>query len=477
MRTTAQLRVFFVIGLTVAPACTSNLDPGGDDSSDPEAGADAGPVPVITDPLDGLPTGSDAWAALCAKGYTDTVSKAFCTPGTPPAITSFAELRALLGLGGTNIGPTRELMVTGVFQSTAVSGRFVTPLNPRMILTSPTAAPVNPTTPQPMPAYNIIAFSRGELFAELASKDPTTGQPRFFLFRFYLDCESKPEGCNYADVLTPTTESGWTGYSIYDDEAIGNTTLDCLRCHQPDGPGTTKFLRMQELRGTWNHWFYEETPQNLPAIVDFEEAHVGELYAGTPAATYRHTRPIGLQALIQNNGPVNQPNEYKSMVINSELSTAGSSATWNALYAEYVAGRAIPVPMADTPGVDTSKMAAMKQSYLDTVNGVIAREDMPDIRDVFADAAMDVLTRPAPGLDAVGIMTQVCSQCHNPRLDQSISRANFTVANLANMSRTMKDKAIARLGLDDDNVRKMPPARFYTLSDSERDLLITELSK
>jgi hypothetical protein len=41
----------------------------------------------------------------------------------------------------------------------------------------------------------------------------------------------------------------------------------------------------------------------------------------------------------------------------------------------------------------------------------------------------------------------------------------------------MKDRAIARLLLEDDDIHKMPPSRFYTLSEAERDLLIEQLRR
>lgn len=464
-----------VVVLVLSLGCTGDA-PSSDDAPDGSLPpSDGGGNPIVTDPLHDLPTGQEAWTALCAKNHPDTVSEAFCDNGMP-ALTGFQDLRNLLGLGG-DLG-MGIVMATGAFHSTAVSGRFVTPLNPRMFLMTPTSAPINPTTPQPMPTYNIIAFSRGELFVELASKDTVTKQPRFFLLRFELACESAASGCNLADLLTPTTESGWVGWSIYDEEALANTTVDCLRCHQPDGPGTTSFLRMQELRNPWNHWFYPETADNIAAIMAFEEAHVGELYAGLPASVYRGTRPVNLQRLIQNNGPLNQPNEYNSNTINAELMASGSSATWNAMFAEVVAGREIPVPVPNNPQTDPAKLALMKQAYLDVVNGDLARDQMPDIRDVFTSSALDAISyRPKAGLDGQAIVTQICSQCHNSRLDQSLSRAQFNAETLSQLSRTEKDRAIERLQLPDGDIYQMPPSRFYTLSDAERQLVIQELQK
>ena len=76
---------------------------------------------------------------------------------------------------------------------------------------------------------------------------------------------------------------------------------------------------------------------------------------------------------------------------------------------------------------------------------------------------------PTPGI--------LCSQCHNSRLDQTLTRANFNIDTLDSLSREVRDKAIERLMMPDEDVRKMPPARFHTLSDAERDLAIQELMK
>jgi len=45
------------------------------------------------------------------------------------------------------------------------------------------------------------------------------------------------------------------------------------------------------------------------------------------------------------------------------------------------------------------------------------------------------------------------------------------------LPRVVKDKAILRLQLTDDDRRKMPPPRFHALSPAEIDLVIAELEK
>ena len=78
-----------------------------------------------------------------------------------------------------------------------------------------------------------------------------------------------------------------------------------------------------------------------------------------------------------------------------------------------------------------------------------------------SSAALPAMSiRPKPGLDGRGILVHMCSQCHNSRLDQTLSRARFNVMTLDAMSRQERDPAIARLQLADDDPLKMPPPRF-----------------
>ena len=93
-----------------------------------------------------------------------------------------------------------------------------------------------------------------------------------------------------------------------------------------------------------------------------------------------------------------------------------------------------------------------------------AGADMLDIRDVFLDEALpDLMFVPAKGLTGRDILVQACAQCHNSRLDQSLSRANFDVTRLDAMSPAIKALAIQRITRPLDDITRMPPVRFRTL--------------
>ena len=106
----------------------------------------------------------------------------------------------------------------------------------------------------------------------------------------------------------------------------------------------------------------------------------------------------------------------------------GTSATWSALYANSMAGLDIPVPYHDIKVTDPTKLATMTSAYQAFLGGTMPASQLPDIRDVFLDAALSDLTfQPAAGLDGNGILVQICQQCHNSKLDQTETRERFRV--------------------------------------------------
>ncbi len=428
-----------------------------------------------SDPLGGLPTGVDSWTALCAKHYGDMISAKLCAGTAPPAITGLADLEALLGLTvvpNPNNDPTlnTNVKVTLNGESTGLGLRSVTALNPRAFLMTPPLANAAPN-----PQYQVLSFARGEPLVELVANDPAAKTLRFFLVRFHPACEPS---CTSADLFTPTIESGWTSFDVYDDAAIDDTTLDCLACHQPGGPGTPKILRMQELTNPWAHWFYPERPATLTLVQDFQAAHGAEDYAGIPYQNIINTRPFVLMQLAQNNGFATQPNAFPTLQINNELVANGTSATWSSLYANSVSGTAIPVPYFTTPHTDPTKVQAAITAYQQTMGGTLPRDQMPDISDTILDSALsDLSIHPAPGLDGKGILVHMCRMCHNSSLDQSLSRASFNVDKLATLSASEKNYAIWRLQLPTSDAHHMPPVRFHELSQAELDAVIAELSQ
>src|SRR5690606_12480303 len=149
-------------------------------------------------------------------------------------------------------------------------------------------------------------------------------------------------------------ERDWKGITIYDDEDLKNTLLDCRHCHQPDGPGTPMMLRMQELEDPWTHWFRSDRPGGLTLMQDFFRAHgTEEDYGGIPAALIPKADGLALEDLVKGQGFEDQPYGLNSRVIEDEVEASsrqqpeintppGQSRTWEGLYERAMRGEFIP---------------------------------------------------------------------------------------------------------------------------------------
>lgn len=455
-----------------------------------------GTEPVnFTEPLAGLAEGPEQIAALCNRlallNRSDVVRDTFCG-ATPPAINSLRGLQTALGLTFNNPNATGRgnngangnpgFALTG--HSSSLVARFVNAINPRAIIFTP----ANRFAGAPA-GYVAMGFVRGDQFAEIAAADRNNNNAvNFYLVTFKQAC-NLTNTCTDGDLLTPAVESNWLDVTVYDDSDLRNTIFDCLQCHQVNGPGTQKILRMQELANPWSHWFRDNRASNV-LLQDFQAAHgTNEDYAGIPANLISASDPAELEDLVRAAGFAPQPNQYNSGRIEAEVrqtagqpadnTTPGVSATWNAIYQNSVQSQAIAVPYHDIKVTDPALLPNLIQSYRGFVNGTLSAQALPDIRDAFYQAQLrDIGFKVQAGLDGAGIVRQACGQCHNSRLDQTIGRARFNI-DLAAMSDTRggvltgaaRDAeiglAVTRMLLPPEDVRKMPPEMFRTLDAAE----------
>ncbi len=488
-------------GPAAAPATGPGGNPGGGadggtDTWQPAPSPPSGPTACTTDELKYLRTGAAQWQALCARGNGDLVSKAFCAGAAPPAITSVVELQKLLGLdfkpGVAQNGAGGNPGFAMTSHSTSLVTRHTTVLNPRaLVFTAPNGRGRQAAPFKPNANYVAMGFARGEREVELVSKDPVKGDLNFFLFRYTLACDGAPGGCTPGDLLTPAVESNFASYTLYQDVDIKDTVVDCLQCHQPAGPGTPKLLRMQELQFPWIHFLFNEPLGNTYLRNDFHAAHgTSEPYAGIPANLIDLAAPPVLEAFVENNGFIAQPNELQTKTVMNEVIASsasqpmsnvppGVSTTWRSQYAKSEAAQFIPVPYHDFKTTDPQKLASATTAYQAFVKGTLPASQLPDIRDTFLDAALsDLAFHAAPGLDGKGLLVQMCQQCHNSQLDQTTTRARFNVQTLATaMSPQEKGEAIRRIKLPATDCDHMPPARFRDLSAAEIRLVEQELLK
>ena len=312
---------------------------------------------------------------------------------------------------------------------------------------------------------------------------------RFYLLAFRQACNDSEAGCKPGDLLTPEVETNWTETSVYDEQDLTNTVLDCAPCHQTNGPGTPKFLRMQELRTPWTHWFgLTEGGQAL--FADYWAAKGDETLFGLTADHLMRANPVSLNLQAIYGGPNDQPNPFDSETIEAEVrasaegqpadnSVPGQSETWLAGYEAARRGDAITFPYHDVKITDADKLAHMTEVYQAYRAGELDRADLPDIRDVLPDdqerlAKMGFATK--TGASGEEVLLEACSMCHNERLDQSLTRARFQ-ANLVGLSRAQKDRAIERLRLPATDPRSMPPARLRILTPEARQRAIEALRR
>jgi mono/diheme cytochrome c family protein len=450
------------------------------------------------DPLAYRLRGLDQLRSVCSHAGDDSIRSLFCGD-VPPKISSMLELLTALKIDGSMLGGLNALSM--VAHSTSLGARSISSINPRMVavrieppLFDDANNPVGPTVQDGVPELITIAFSRGEQFSELMVRDRIDRELRFYLLAFRQACNDADGGCAPGDLLTPETEQNWLETSLYDERDLANTVLDCAPCHQPDGPGTSKLLRMQELHTPWTHWLGASTEGGQALLDDYIAAKGDEPFAGYTGQQVQSANPVNLNLQAVYAGPNAQPNPFDSAAIEAEVRRSaaalggaqpkdntipGRSDTWRVGYESARRGESMTFPYHDVKVSDPAKLARMTDAYRAYRRGELDRSLLPDIRDVLPDdpqrlAEMGLMTE--PGLSGEDVLLQACSICHNDRLDQTLSRARFR-ANLVGVDRAERDNAIARLRLTEDDPLAMPPPRLRTLTPEARSRAIEALMR
>jgi hypothetical protein len=283
--------------------------------------------------------------------------------------------------------------------------------------------------------------------------------------------------------------TGWSNVRVYEDTSyLGNTIFDCRVCHQTDD-SQNHILRMQEIEAPFTHWFSARTKGGAALLQDFHAAHgTTENYGPIPAALVDQSDPSLLAAVLRQGGYGNQPNAFPSAAIETEVESTcatqpaanlpmGWSPSWATTYENAVSGRFIAAPYHDVKVTDPEKLADASGAYRQWLSGTW-RGDILDTRNVFLDEGLrDMGFAPREGLDGSGLVAQMCQQCHQSKLDTTISRERFLVDQLSQMSRAEKDLAIQRLQLPVDSRLHMPPVLFRTITDDEKQQMIDALSQ
>lgn len=491
LKITDTLRLSLLTVLSAVSACHESGTRAGADTLDNGTAPEQPEGPIVSDPLAYLPRADAQRASLCSRDGDDLLRSAFCAD-EPLRAQSLIDLQKALYIDAPRLSGINGLAMAG--HSTSLGSRGISAINPRMIsvrVEHPVfddqlngAAPGTSGTVPPSLEPVAIAFARGEQLVELMVRDRIDHELRFYLLAFRQACNDDG-GCKPGDLLTPEIEKNWLETTLYDERDLQNTPLDCAPCHQTNGPGSAKFLRMQELREPWTHWFGQETEGGRALFDDYRAAKGDEDLFGLTGQELMRANPVSLELQAIYGGPNSQPNPFDSQKIESEVnesaaalggrqpqdnSVPGESETWRAGYEAARRGDAMTFPYHDVKVTDPDKLAKMTEAYRAYREGELERSELPDIREVFPDdpvrlAEMGFTTR--PGASGEEVLLEACSLCHNARLDQSLSRARFR-ADLEGVSRTEKELAIRRLQLPAADVRHMPPTRLRFLSDEAR---------
>ena len=414
---------------------------------------DWGLEPKRLDYFEPLLKGDAQWSALCSRDNADRVTQFFCQ--TPrPQITSLDDL--LVGLRLKDPANPGDMLFAISGHSSSLVTTKTTVINPRAIIfTQPNE-----------PDYVALGFVRGDGFAELAAFDTVNQRINFFLVKIHKACD--PD-CSNFERFSTEAETNWTGVTVYGDPDIKNTALDCLQCHQPGGLDAPRILRMQELQDPWTHWFRDNRPSNT-LLAKFQEYHPGEDYAGIPANRIADSDPADLEDFVRDGGFDNQPNEFQTEQIETELAANPNAVppTWLAQYERSLAGLEISTPFYLISPYDEAKVDAAGLAYREILEGTRPDTDMPEMTHLFRDDAMAYLGFTAgKDLDAKGIVQHRCGTCHNG-LFPGISRNNFDVNDYPdNLPPDMAAKILQRINMPETSRFRMPPLMFSKLTDEQ----------
>jgi hypothetical protein len=221
-------------------------------------------------------------------------------------------------------------------------------------------------------------------------------------------------------------------------------------------------------------------------VLDYQQAKRKESYANIPLATISHSIAFALEQLVDGLDRTTQPLVFDSSTIVLERYPYGPdghakipqrSATWDGEYAAFKRGEHLALPYFDERATDTNKQAALSDAYQRYLAGSLDADDLPDFADIFPDDPQqraEIGLQVEPNATPVEALIQACGSCHNDVLDQSVSRARFTIA-LAKMDSAEIALAITRLNLDRSAPLAMPPVEARELGAAERDRLLNYL--
>jgi hypothetical protein len=465
-----------VLALWLVVACQTSP------ASAPAAARDAGDRHTMDAAAD-LGMGESAAPGFCARAGADEVRDLFCTP-VQPTIGGLRDLQVLLGFYSSSAAATEGPQAAGklfegsghiaaaLSHSTALSGRLVSPLNPRVII---------------LGDNTIMAFQRGVQRIELISRARDTGTFNFYLVEFEQACSRGDNGCSFGDLYTLQIETNWLRVTIRDGEDLENTPQDCRQCHQRGLETPT--LLMRELQNPWTHFFLPSSAtSSLPGVSgadpmrDYVDAKGDEIYGGLALKTISTSSAFVLQTRV--GAP--QPLLFDAAAILSErypygpdgyATEAHPSPTWERAYEAFKRGEQLALPYLEQRASDPEKQAKLTEAYQRYRAGEISAYELPDLADIFPDdprLRAQIGLQTEPDATAEEALIQACGSCHNDVLDQSLSRARFNIA-VSRLDRAELALAVERIERAPTAPGAMPPPEARQLAPAARARLLDYL--
>ncbi len=491
-------RVSLVLGvLSLGPSCgggCSKSDPMGSASS-----ADANATPAESERrydehsagprpeaawLAEIGTGTEQTVRTCELGFSDRVTDTLCAD---PArtIDSIQTLYEVLGLADE-----KERLLATTTHSLALSSRYVTAANPRVIVL------MNNQTYSPPPYDKLIAvaFMRGEQMVELVALDTISYDWNFYVLAFEQACNETR--CTPEQLLTEQVEHDWTSWTLYAHPDLEDTPLDCISCHALHGRDQHRMFLMRELPDPWIHWgdFHgvDETAncsQDGPKVEGNPGQHIpgegldvllaleGEKgrYAGLPVMELYESESGRLMndffvdaRLAINDSPyggdyAQQELELDSARILCEQVKKGTNEIWENYRAD-MTHRGLPVPYHGADVMDPEK----RVEVLADRAAFLASHEADDALDV-AQSLMDPEIAEAVGFiprqqdEAPQILRQMCVRCHSNETPENFKRANFNVEDIEWIDPPTARAIRERIHLPRTSPSRMPPLRVGEL--------------
>lgn len=388
---------------------------------------------------------------------------AFCG-GTAPVVRSMSDFLKALEVDVNDANTDVALAA----HSTSLTARATSPINPRVFIFGHT------TLANVKSMKNVVvAYVRGEPLIELATVDSSgSGSTRpwnFYLARIDKACGAS--GCTPADLLTDKFEVDWNGISLYAENELRNTTVDCSHCHAPSTMATFHsrselLLLFPEDSDPWTHWFSKATGPGKMYFADFERMLGGRTSFGVvPKAKIDATDPANLwNVLYLTFSDGDQVRSY---------SPRDAKSAWPKFWNDYLAGNQHAPPNYDAVITDPTLTANAADLLARHAKGEVADKDITDVRNVFAANKLleigHVIEAQATGEKTI---LMACGQCHNANVPKTLTRALFDAKTPASWTPDIKKLVRERLSAAVEDPSHMPPVRYSTLNDAAKNQLL-----